>query len=94
MQILWPTVRTTTVLTCVLRAAHVAAGADPEILHGGWLSGWLPILYYTILNYGGWLTGNDRPTPIVLCTNKQVKGGWLATPSTPTPPPHQPLGCG
>ena len=38
--------------------------------------------YFTILNYGGWLASNDGPTPIVLCTNEQVKGGWLATPST------------
>ena len=40
--------------------------------------------YFTILNYGGWLANNDGPTPIVLCTNEQVKGGWLATPSTPS----------
>ena len=33
---------------------------------------------------GGGLASNDRPTPIVLRTNEQVKGGWLATPSTPT----------
>ena len=24
-----------------------SAGADPEIFRGGWLSGWLPVLYYT-----------------------------------------------
>ena len=23
----------------------------------------------------GWLASNDRPTPIVLCTNEQVYGG-------------------
>ena len=23
------------------------AGTDPEIFDGGWLSGWLPVLYYT-----------------------------------------------
>ena len=25
------------------------SGADPEIFHRGWLSGWLPVLYYTEL---------------------------------------------
>ena len=29
----------------------------------------------------GWLASNDRPT------NEQLKDGWLATPSTPPPPP-------
>ena len=62
-------------------------GADPEILHGGWLSGWLPILYYTEL-WGVADRQRYRSTPIVLCTNKQVKGGWLAT---HPPPLNQPL---
>ena len=68
-------------------AVHGETGADPEMLHGGWL----PVLYYTELR--GWLANNDRLTPIVLCVNEQVKGGWLATPSTPPPPPSraQPL---
>ena len=47
-------------------------GADPETFHGAWLSGWL------LFNYTepwGWLASNDRPTPIVLCTNEQVYGG-------------------
>ena len=48
-------------------------------------------LYFTILNYGGWLASNDRPTPILLCTNEQVNGGWLATPSTPLDQPLTPL---
>ena len=26
-----------------------ATGADPEIFHRGWLSGWLHVLYYTEL---------------------------------------------
>ena len=25
----------------------IATGADPEILHGRWLMGWLPIVNYT-----------------------------------------------
>ena len=44
------------------------AGTDPEMLR---LSGWLLVL---------WLANSDRSTPIVLCANEQVKGGWLATP--------------
>ena len=62
-----------------------SAGADPEIFRGGWLSGWLPVLYYIKTWGAGWLASNDRPIPIVSCTNKQVKGGWLATPSTTLP---------
>ena len=34
-----------------------------------------------------WLARNDTPIPIASCTNKQVKGGWLATPSTPLDQP-------
>ena len=34
------------------------------------------------------LASNDRPTPIVSCTNNgQVKGRWLATPLIRHPPP-------
>ena len=31
-------------------------GTDPEILHGRWLMGWLPIAIYT--GQGGWLVNN------------------------------------
>ena len=41
----------------------------------GWVGGYM---YFTILNYGVWLESVDRPIPIVLCTNEQVKG--LSTP--------------
>ena len=33
-------------------------GADPEIFHVGWLSGWLPVHYY-ILNHGGGVAGKQ-----------------------------------
>ena len=52
---------------------------------GGGLRGWLPILYHT--EPLGWLASNDRLIPIVSCINKQVKGGRLATPSTPLDQP-------
>ena len=32
-------------------------------------------MYFTILNYRVWLESIDRPIPIVLCTNEQVKRG-------------------
>ena len=31
----------------VLANSNSTAGADPEILHGRWLMGWLPIVNYT-----------------------------------------------
>ena len=52
---------------------YVSAGADPELYRGGWLSGWLPILYHT--EPLGWLASNDQLIPIISCINKQVKGG-------------------
>ena len=55
-------------------------GADPEILHEGWLSGWLH-MYVTILNCRGWLASIARPIPIVSCTN--VKGGVASHPIHP-----------
>jgi hypothetical protein len=32
---------------CAERVTVVVPGADPEILHGRWLMGWLPIVNYT-----------------------------------------------
>ena len=29
------------------KVQYAHAGTDPEIFDGGWLSGWLPVLYYT-----------------------------------------------
>ena len=31
------------------------SGADPENLHGRWLTGWLPIVNHTGVKGGGWL---------------------------------------
>ena len=36
-------------IASLLSTCMYLSGADPEILHGGWLSGWLPVLYYTEL---------------------------------------------
>ena len=38
-------------------------------------------MYFAIPKFK-WLASNGRPSPIVLFTNEQVKGRWLATPST------------
>ncbi len=32
---------------CLSKLYTCTAGADPEILHGRWLMGWLPIINYT-----------------------------------------------
>ena len=48
------------------------AGTDPEMLHGGGGGGGYQ--YFTILNYEGWLTGNDRPTPIVFSMTEFLVG--------------------
>ena len=62
---------------------HVTAGADLEILHGRWLMGWLPIVNYTdACKGGGWLIMVDV-SYTTLHKKKIVKGGWLATLSTP-----------
>ena len=57
-------------------------GANPEVFHGGWLSGWLPALYYT--EPWGWMASNDRPIPIVY--SLQTSNGI-----NPPPPLDQPL---
>ena len=44
-------------------------------------------MYFTILNYRGWLASIDRPIPIVSCTNEQEKGGGGGGGG---PPPHPP----
>ena len=36
----------------------LSPGADPENLHGRWLTGWLPIVNYTGGRGGGWLVNN------------------------------------
>ena len=33
--------------TRALTQYNITAGTDPEILHGRWLMGWLPIVNYT-----------------------------------------------
>ena len=46
------------------------------------MGGYQYLIHYTEQAMG--VAGsNDRPTNIVLCANEHVKGGWLATPSTP-----------
>ena len=47
-------------------------------------------LYFTILNYGGWLANNDGPTPIVLCTNELASEKWVASHPIHPPPGSAP----
>ena len=57
-------------------------GADPENLHGRWLTGWLLIV--NILVQRGWLVNNSRHL-LYYVALKNWWGGWLATLSTPPP---------
>ena len=49
---------------------HRGSDADPEILHGRWLIGWLPIVNYTgargvaqpLINNGGYLQTSHKRT--------------------------------
>ena len=66
-------------------------GADPEIFH--WGESWVGCyMYFTILSYGGRLASIDRPITIVSWSVQMSKQKGVASyPSTPPPPPDQPL---
>ena len=52
----------------------VITGADPENIHGRWLTGRLPIVIH-ILVRRGWLVNNGAWTsPILHCIKELVKG--------------------
>ena len=68
-------------------SSSVHAGADPEILHGMWLVGWLPIVNYTdAKGWGSWLIMVDISYTTLY--KRTSEGGG----QPPYPPPlDQPL---
>ena len=60
---------------------HTTPGTDPEILHERWLYPQLT----TLVQGGGWLIMVD--VSYTTLHKRTRKGGWLATLSTPPPPP-------
>jgi hypothetical protein len=60
-----------TAYTCTITIQqYYISGADPEILHGRWRMGWLPIVNYT--GARGWLVNNGGH---LLYLKESVKGG-------------------
>ena len=56
--------------TCHLQAIQIFHGGGRRVK---WVATSMHV-YFTILNQGRWLASNDRPIPMVPCTNKGVHG--------------------